>query len=454
MGRKDTIETAARKIRIGYIGGQPKRLNERIIDNQWIQYLGEYTELVSISPLKIFKLFNGSIKRWIQSLPQSLHVLSADLADLCKQNDMKMIYFNLPQFIPYLLMARNYSGLDVGLLFLTHSVGSEYWMKQWIAIAPWLTERDVLLTSTASSRKALLRISDRFQLARHIPLCIALQPIESEQVTVTDETKKHLLSIGRIEDVKNIHVLLHCFAKIQQIVPGTHLTIAGEYTGQSEQQIRQYRQTLEQIVEELSLESAVSFIGPVEGEMKAELFRRSELLINLSTDPGETFGFNLIEAKIWGLPVVCAKWDGFQEVVVHGVDGYLVDCDWEQEQPTLDTEQIVQYSVNLLEDEDLQKRFSSQAKLEASAYDYKKIMPYIVSEARNASMKKIQAVPQAAQIAQSNLLALPDIYHVENLLHLPFSHHPLVSMPLSESAESLNTWIPKAKPVIHHFAGR
>lgn len=380
--------------------------------------------------------------------------LSARLEELCKRHNIRMIYLNLPLFIPYLLMARNYAGLDVGLLFLTHSVGSEYWIKQWIAIAPWLTEKDVLLSSTMSSRKALLQISDRYQLARHIPLCIAMRNANPKDLLSLKRTERHILSIGRIEDVKNIHLLLKCFASINSQVPGSHLTIAGEYTGQSEVHINRYKQRLEHAIAEFDLGSSVTFIGPVEGEMKDELFRRSELLINLSTDPGETFGFNLIEAKIWGVPVICTDWDGFQEVVTHGSDGYLIDCQWEQELPHLQLEQVVEYSVTLLQDESLRRNFSERARETALHYDFKRISPLIVNEVQAASGKKIGAMPDALKIAHANLLELPDVYHVENLRHFPFCHKSLLSISTSESMEPLDTWMHKAKPIIHHFAGR
>src|SRR5690606_9295631 len=137
-----------------------------------------------------------------------------------------------------------------------------------------------------------------------------------------------ILAIGRIEDVKNIDVLLSCFADIKKTVSHAKLRIAGEYTGQSPQQTAEYRSKLEMLIDTLQLRDAVIFEGIVQGEAKQELFANADLLINLSTDPGETFGFNLIEAKAAGVPVVCTRWDGFQELVQDGVDGFLADCEW------------------------------------------------------------------------------------------------------------------------------
>jgi glycosyltransferase involved in cell wall biosynthesis len=408
---------------------------------------------VKIPPLSLFKLFNGSVDRWLHSLPESMDRISIGLEELCKRYNIKMIYLNLPQVIPYLLMARNHAGLDIGLLFLAHSVGSEYWMRQWIAIAPWLTEKDVLISSTNSSRKALLQISDRYRLARHIPLCIEMRNDVPDGLLPLNRKERHILSIGRIEDVKNIHLLLKGFAAIHSQVPSSHLTIAGEYTGQSDDQMIRYKQRLEHAIREFGLENFVTFFGPAEGERKDKLFRRSELLINLSTDPGETFGFNLIEAKTWGIPVVCSNWDGFKEVVTHGTDGYLIDCRWEQEHPYLRLDQAVEYCVNLLLNEPLRRAFSERAREAASHYNYRRITPLIVKEVLAASGQVISLMPDVLKIAYSNLLELPDYYNIENLRHFPFCHRSLLAISNSGNMDSLDTWMPMAKPIIHHFAG-
>ncbi|MGB8954344.1 MAG: glycosyltransferase family 4 protein, partial [Tumebacillaceae bacterium] len=336
-------------MRIGCIGGQARRVNERVIDDQWTRYLGEHADVVKIPPLAFLKLFGGSIQKWEKRLPDSLPELAEGLRKLCASHDIDTIYVNMPMLIPYLLMARNHGGLDIGLLFIAHSVGSEHWMRQWIGIAPFVTERDVLLASTESSYQALLNISPRYELATRLPLCIELP----ERFSGTQEQAEHrpqILAIGRLEDVKNVEVLLDCFAAIRERVPDAHLLIAGEYTGQQDEQIAAYRKVIGERIERYELHDAIELPGAVVGEEKETAFRQADLLINLSTDPGETFGFNLIEAKIAGLPVVCTNWDGFADVVEHGVDGLLVDCDWSGDAPVIAQEMVVAACVRLLTD--------------------------------------------------------------------------------------------------------
>ncbi|RKP54424.1 glycosyltransferase [Cohnella endophytica] len=439
-------------IRIGYIDGAPKRVNERVVDSQWIQYLGEYAELVKIPPFQIYKLFGGTINNWLQQLPKSLQILSDRLDELCRKYRVRTLYMNLPFVIPYLLMARNYAGLDVGLLFITHSVGSEYWMKQWTAIAPFLTMRDVLLTSTETSKKALMQISDKYQIAKLIPLCISMP--EQAASTISERNGKRLLSIGRIEDVKNIDILLETFALLLKEIPDLHLTIAGEFTGISEDQIQEYRQTLELITQRHKMENNISFVGAVVGEQKNTIFRKSDLLINLSTDPGETFGYNLIEAMMWELPVICSNWDGFQEIIESGVDGYLIDCNWDNECPVIDQQQIVHRCLFLLEKAVRIQSLANRSRENARRYDFQIIVPQIMSAVREAMVKKVEAQNDTAAMAMSSAIELKKIFHLENLNQMPFINESLAMVPSLDNTTPVHKWMPLVKPVIHHFAGR
>jgi glycosyltransferase involved in cell wall biosynthesis len=447
------VEEFYRPIRIGYIDGQPKRVNERIVDGQWVKYLGEYTELVKIPPIQIYKLFGGTISQWLKKFPQSLLQLSERLEKLCRKYQIQTIYMNLPSVIPYFLMARNYGGLDLGLLFITHSVGSEFWLKQWVAIAPWITKRDVLLASTETSKKALLQISDRYQLAKHIPLCIAMAEQGNTAISSNRKGKK-LLSIGRIEDVKNIELLLESFAVMREQIPGLTLTVAGEFTGSSNEQIELYQQALGLMKQRLKLEDSIDFPGAVVGTEKESLFLNSDLLINLSTDPGETFGFNLIEAKVWGLPTVCANWDGFQEIVEHEGDGYFIDCIWEGGFPELDKQQIISHCMCLLQDSTVFNNFSKRSIELANKYDYRTVIPRIVTAIQEAEHYKIAAEPETATVAMSTASDLLHIFHLEHLKHIPFLHDRLIDIPSSENMTALKSWMPIVKPIIHHFAGR
>lgn len=447
----------ANKVRVGYISGEAARINERVIDSQWISYLGEYVQLVRIPPFSILKCFGGSITQWIDHFPRSLSTLAERLADLTQRYDIQALYLNWTDVIPYVLQARNVAKLDLSILFITHCVGSERWLKQWVSIAPWLTKKDVLLTSTQTSKQALLNISQRYELAHHIPLCIQVPQREQEAAEIRPKNKM-IFSIGRLEDVKNIDQLLLCYAQIRKQVPDSTLVVAGEYTGFSEQQVQAYKKTIESIVTEHDLQQSVIFTGPVEGQRKDELFQQADLLLNLSTDPGETFGFNIIEAKTWGVPVVCTYWDGFAELIQHGVDGFLIDCIWEDENPVFSQDQVISYSVRLLEDDLQRQQMGKRAFARAVTYDYRAIMPRVALALQQAVESDIEEGDSLTEtivtIACSKIQHLTGIYQSNVLVHPDLREHTPISILDSSGSVPLQDWMNKCKPFISHYAGR
>ncbi|MFF2480915.1 glycosyltransferase [Paenibacillus sp. NPDC058071] len=449
------MDAAGHSIRIAYIGGQPRRINERVIDGQWISYLEEHTETVRIPPLSLLKLFGGAEKVWLSRFPHSLDSLAEGLEGLCLKYRVDTVYMNLPTLLPYLLMARSYAGLNIGFVFLAHSVGSESWLRQWIFNAPFLSDKDTLLAATRTSKQALLHLSPRYGAAECIPLSTKLPGDAAFGPIFEGRRGDHLLSIGRLEEVKNIHVLLECFARMRERLPRLRLTVAGEYTGSSEQ-IETYRATLESIVLRHRLEESVAFVGPVDGETKEELFRSSDLLINLSTDPGETFGFNLLEAKAKGLPIVCTSWDGFQELVNDGEDGFLVPVDWEEGTPQIDETKTVERCLQLLEDAGLRRTLASRSYESAQAFDYRRHFPDIIRAAAVRSRRDIVAMPDAVKLAETRLCDLPSFYELDRLRELPFYQDSLLSIVSGNNSIMTDPaqWMPFAKPVIHHFAGR
>lgn len=455
-------------VRIGYVGGQAKRVNERAIDGEWVACLGEYAEVVSIPPLSFMKLFGGSIERWKRLLPDSIGNLAQGLVALCERYRIEVMYVNLPIIMPYLMMARNEAGLKLTFICIAHSVGSEFWLKHWIGTAPLITDRDVLLVSSSSSLQALLHIAPTYRHAKLIPLCIrqredlddkALElrfERDSEGLRVT----RNLLSIGRIESVKNIHILLPCFAtmlkRAREQGVKLHLYVAGEYTGSSPEVVAAYRDRIEALIQRLELQGDVTFTGPVTGQVKDRLFNEAHLLINLSTDLGETFGYNLLEAKTWGLPVVCTAWDGFRDIVADGEEGTLVECRWDDDRPVFDEEEVSRACIHLLTQEERWRQYSFNTRRNAEHFIPQRVMPPIIEAVEHALNKPVQQTATYGwrnNCFEETIRSLSDVYHIPHLERLPFldqSPATILAMEDSHSSE----WTSWVKPIIAHYGRR
>ncbi len=442
----------SRSLKIGYINGEPSRLNEKVVDGQWIGYLNEYVELVKIPPVALIKLFGGGIQHWHDHYPASLNHFAEGLAQLCEKYGITILYLNIPFMIPYLLLARNQKNLDLKVLFFAHSVASEFWLKLWIAVAPLIKPSDILLCPSQSSKTAMVNISDRYQHGYCLPHCIRL-----DKPGMPGKNQKHLdiLAIGRIEDVKNIDLVIRCFKAIKSRLNHVKLTIAGEYTGKNQTQIQNYQRRIDELIREYQLGSSVRLTGPILGLEKKCCFHEADLLINLSTDPGETFGYNLIEAKIWGLPVVCTRWDGFREVVEESVDGMMIDCRWDGQMPEIDYQQAVDTCIRLLTDEPYREKLGAGALRNAIKYDYQRIIPQIVEIMAHPPEESALAdeyPDNSVEIVRNPISKLSGIYHLSKLQSFKFQDETPLSVLLQDYQDSLADWMAKVKPIIRHFA--
>jgi glycosyltransferase involved in cell wall biosynthesis len=120
-----------------------------------------------------------------------------------------------------------------------------------------------------------------------------------------------LLYAGRLIRWKGVEYLIKALPNITPAT--TRLWIAGEGT---------YRETLEKLASSLGVSERITFLGKVEQDDLAALYRSCAMLVATSF-VNETFGMALCEAMACGTPVIASRFGGFREVVVDGVTGLL-----------------------------------------------------------------------------------------------------------------------------------
>jgi glycosyltransferase involved in cell wall biosynthesis len=101
--------------------------------------------------------------------------------------------------------------------------------------------------------------------------------------------------LGRLTAKKRLDLLFSAFAIVARRVPDVHLVIAGP---DDEDIGRRLKQT----VQAFGLESNVSLLGLITGDMKVALLQRSRMLVLPSED--ENFANSVVEAMGAGIPVV------------------------------------------------------------------------------------------------------------------------------------------------------
>ena len=137
-----------------------------------------------------------------------------------------------------------------------------------------------------------------------------------------------LLYVGRFSHVDKMDLfpLLLAFKDALQRNPGHGVTLvmAGSDS------LHKYAGRVGQFAADLGLDHRVVIrTNPADGDVP-DYYAASDIFISPSDNIQETFGLSIIEAMASGLPVICSDWDGYKELVEHGLTGYRVPTYWMQ----------------------------------------------------------------------------------------------------------------------------
>jgi len=120
-----------------------------------------------------------------------------------------------------------------------------------------------------------------------------------------------ILFISRIIREKGIFELVEAFEKINKKVKNSELIIAGD------------GKDFEELKEVVSLKKGIRLIGYVEGKEKIKLFEESHLFCLPSYTEGLPVA--LLEAMLFGLPIVTTKVGGLKQFFRDGEMGYMIE---------------------------------------------------------------------------------------------------------------------------------
>ncbi len=122
----------------------------------------------------------------------------------------------------------------------------------------------------------------------------------------------YVLSVGRIESVKRVDLLIRAFTRVERRL---RLVVAGDGT---------QRENMERLAEEIGVSDRVTFLGAVGDAELIELYRHALAVAYPPFD--EDFGYVTLEAFLARKPVItCTDSGGPNEFVVHGVNGLVCE---------------------------------------------------------------------------------------------------------------------------------
>lgn len=136
--------------------------------------------------------------------------------------------------------------------------------------------------------------------------------------TAHDNTPLTILFLATVSLEKGAGIFIEAAAHLRSKGREFHCLIAGPFASKEDEE------TLMDLTSENGLNDLVSWVGPVSDKDKWRCYRESDIFCFPSMYSAETFGLVLVEAMMFGLPVVSTVWRGIPDVVENGRTGFLV----------------------------------------------------------------------------------------------------------------------------------
>ena len=181
--------------------------------------------------------------------------------------------------------------------------------------------------------------------------------------------RPRVLYVGRVDPEKSIGNVVTAFVEVLAKVPEAELVIVGDGTDRSR---------LRDLVRGLGLEDSVKFLGRVMLPDIADIYRGSTVFATASET--ETQGIVLIEAAATGLPLVAVDAGAVCELCKNRKNGAL--C-----QPG-DTSAMARALVKILQNEELQKKYSEASLEIAKQHDLNRTLARFVEIYQDAVQLK------------------------------------------------------------------
>ncbi len=145
--------------------------------------------------------------------------------------------------------------------------------------------------------------------------------VDSEAFSEANILRKkapNFLYWGRISKNKRVDRLLEAFNKIFIVLPEAKLTIVGA-------DIEELRDSYETSLVNRGLQDKIRFLGPLPKEDLMREIRAHNYYVSATEYEG--FGMSVVEAMASGLIPIVQSIPPFQNIIQHGINGFLIDYD-------------------------------------------------------------------------------------------------------------------------------
>jgi glycogen synthase len=185
-----------------------------------------------------------------------------------------------------------------------------------------------------------------------VPLGIRDRAKDYVSMRPPNDGRVQVLFVGRLERRKGVDLLLDAAVKLIRVYPQVDFILAGKDTDNTETG-QPYRDWFEgKYGHDPALAGRVRFTGAVSEEELYQLYCDCDVFCLPSRY--ESFGLVLLEAMMFGKPVVGVKIGGMQEIVEPGGNGFLAEPE--------SAESLEQCLRPLLDDAQLRSRFGQRSR--------------------------------------------------------------------------------------------
>ena len=139
----------------------------------------------------------------------------------------------------------------------------------------------------------------------------------SKNIQLNRTALKHptFLFVGRLIERKGIHKLLEaCAVLLEKNFDNFALIVVGDGDEKGK---------LQALAQEKGLSEQIKWVGWVSYEQVSQYFQAADVFVFPTFE--DTWGMVVLEAMVFGQPVICSKWAGASEMITEGENGYLFD---------------------------------------------------------------------------------------------------------------------------------
>ncbi len=190
---------------------------------------------------------------------------------------------------------------------------------------------------------------------RIVPNIVDLTRFSSRGKQKLSGDEHYTILVSRnLESIYDVATAIRAFHRVCETLPGVRLIIAG--SGPE-------RDSLHALVSTLSLSDSVTFMGNVENEKMAELYKSVDVMVN--TSRFDNMPISILEALACGVPVVSTCVGGIPYLVQHNRTALLVNPG--------DEDATAEAIVSLLTNHDLEQRLVRDGMEQVQQYKWSRV---------------------------------------------------------------------------------